>query len=93
MCAMFEIPLKPLSLHERITALTAQEMEQLPLSRIVISGRFSQSDGLQWVSNCIPNVPNVVSDNNIANTLTYFFKSSFTRTYLIVYIEEGAITV
>lgn len=27
MCAMLEIPLKPLNLHERITALTAQEME------------------------------------------------------------------
>ena len=64
MCAMLEVPLKPLNLHERITALTAQEMEELPLSRIVIRGRFTQSDGLQWISNCIPNVPNVIGDAN-----------------------------
>lgn len=62
MCAMLEIPLKPLNLHERIAALNPNEMEELPLSKIVISGRFTQSDGLQWISNCIPNVPNVVGD-------------------------------
>ena len=92
MCAMLEIPLKPLNLHERVSALTTQEMEQLPLSRIVITGRFSQSDALQWVSNCIPSVPTVIGENQ-SSTLTYFFKSSFTRTYLIVEIEDESIAV
>ena len=32
MCAMLEIPLKPLNLHERISALSAQEIEELPFS-------------------------------------------------------------
>lgn len=44
--AMLEIPLKPLSLHERVTTLTPEEMASLPLSKIVIRGRFSQQDGL-----------------------------------------------
>jgi len=92
MCALLEIPLKPLNLHERITGLSAFELQKLPLSRIVLSGRFSQQDGLQWISNCIPNVPNVISDSNMS-TLTFTFRSSFTKTYLIVEIEEGAVTV
>jgi len=89
---MLEIPLKPLNLHDRITSLTAQEMEQLPLSRLVIRGRFSQSDGLQWISNCVPNVPSVVGDGN-QQILTYFFRSIFTRTILVVEIEDATITV
>lgn len=92
MCAMLEIPLKPLNLHERISALTPNEMEELPLSRIVLGGRFSQSDGLQWVANIIPNVPNVIGDGQ-SSTLTYFFRSSFTKTVLVVQIEEESITV
>lgn len=46
LCALLEIPLKPLNLHERIPGLEVHEMEQLPLSRIVVRGRFSQQDGL-----------------------------------------------
>ena len=67
-------------------------MEQLPLSRLVIKGSFTQSDGLQWISNCVPNVPNVVGDGN-QSTLTYYFRSIFTRTVLIVEIEDATITV
>ena len=92
MCANLEIPLKPLNLHERIAPLSIPEMEELPLSRIVIQGRFGQSDGLQWISNCIPNVPSVVGDG-ASSTLTYCFKSSFVRTLLVVEIEDEQITV
>ena len=42
LCALLEIPLKPLNLHERVPGLEQHEMEQLPLSRIVVRGRFSQ---------------------------------------------------
>ena len=38
---MLEIPLKPLNLHERISNLSEAELAQLPLSRLVISGRFT----------------------------------------------------
>jgi len=89
---MLDIPLKPLNLHERINVLNASEIEELPLSKIVIRGRFSQQDGLQWISNCLPNVPTVIGDGG-TNKLTYTFRSSFTRTYLIVEIEDEAITV
>jgi len=41
MCAMLDIPLKPLNLHERINIVNASEIEELPLSKIVIRGRFS----------------------------------------------------
>ena len=67
-------------------------MEDLPMSRVVINGRFSQQDALQWISNMIPNVPNVVGDSS-ASTLTYFFRSSFSRTHLVVEIEEESIAV
>ena len=89
---MLEIPLKPLNLHERVSSLPAHELAELPLSRLVISGRFTQSDGLQWIANCIPNVPNVVGDGG-TQTITYYFKSSFTRTHLVVEIEDEKIIV
>ena len=92
MCAMVEIPLKPLNLHERIAALTSQEIEDLPMSRITIRGRFSQSDGLNWIANCIPNVPTVIGDG-AQSTLAYFFKSSFTKTILMVEIDEQCVSV
>ena len=41
MCATLEIPLKPLNLHERISPLTVDEMQDLPMSKVVINGRFS----------------------------------------------------
>ena len=40
----------------------------------------------------IPNVPNVVGDST-TSTLTYFFRSSFTRTHLMIEIEEEMIAV
>lgn len=92
MCALFEVPLKPLNLHERVPGLDPNEMEHLPLSEIVVRGRFSQQDGLQWVSNCLPNVPNVIGDSGAA-TLTYTFRSCFTHTFLIVEIMDQTITV
>ena len=58
----------------------------------MIRGRFTQQDGLRWISNCLPNVPNVIGDGGTP-TLTYTFRSSFAKTYLIVEIEEGTITV
>ena len=45
-CATLDIPLKPLNLHERVSPLSVQEMEDLPMSRVVINGRFSQQDAL-----------------------------------------------
>ena len=47
---------------------------------------------MQWISNCLPNVPNVVGDSAAA-TLTYTFRSCFTKTFLVVEIEDEAITV
>ena len=46
LCALIEVPLKPLNLHERIPGLEEAAIEMLPLSRIVVRGRFSQHDGL-----------------------------------------------
>ena len=37
-------------------------------------------------------MPNVVGDGG-AQILTYFFKSSFTRTHLVVEIEDESITI
>lgn len=37
-------------------------------------------------------MPNVIGDGNMT-TLTYTFRSSFSKTFLIVEIEEGTITV
>ena len=91
-CATLEVPLKPLNLHERISGLTQQELSELPLSTILMKGNFSQSDALIWVSNCIPNVPTVMSDVQ-EEAVKFHFKSSFTHTYLIIELQDGLISV
>ena len=57
-----------------------------------MKGQFSQSDALLWVSNCIPNVPTVMSDVQ-EESVKFHFKSSFTQTYLIIEIQDGLIQV
>ena len=91
-CAMMEIPLKPLNLHERIQDIPKELTESLPFSKIAIKGKFSQEIGLQWICNCLPNVPSVVGDAATQDgTIRFFFKSSFTKTYLIMEVSDGLI--
>ena len=41
----------------------------------------------------MPNVPNVIGDAAVNDkTIRFFFKSSFTLTYLIIEISDGEIT-
>ena len=65
-------------------------MNTLPLSKINMKGKFTQSDALIWLSNCLPNVPTVLGDNE-ESTLKFFFKSSFSGTVLIIEIDDGLI--
>lgn len=91
--ASLQIPLKPLSLHERISEIKPEIFVDLPLSEIVITGKFSLSEGVQWVSNCLPDVPTSHSESDEGKMSTFFFKSSFLGTYLICQIENGTINV
>lgn len=87
-----QVPLKPLSLHERVQELTDAHRESLPMSEIIIKGKFSMSDALQWISNCLPNVPHSTSEHD-SGVMQFYYKSSFLHTYLILEIHEGQINV
>lgn len=56
-CSTLSVPIKPLCLHERVPGLTDAHRESLPLSEITVTGSFSLDDGIQWVSNLLPEVP------------------------------------
>lgn len=88
---MLEVPLKPLSQHERITSISPEVLDKLPLSSIRIAGNFSYSDGVQWIANCLPNVS--ASQSEISQQATFFFKSCFTQTYLILEVRSKLVTV
>ena len=45
-CAMTEVPLKPLNLHERIQNIPEELRAALPFSKILIKGGFTQEVGL-----------------------------------------------
>ena len=59
--------------------------EVLPLSRLKLLGKFSLSDAHNWISNCLPDVPHNVASEEIDDTQhTYWFRSTFVGTYLMV---------
>lgn len=80
-----EVPLKPLNLHERVSSIDAVSY---PCSVIKVSGKFSISDALQWVSNCVQDAP-----TNIEKQIELFYKSALLGTFLSVTVEESAVTV
>jgi Bardet-Biedl syndrome 7 protein len=86
-----DIPLKPLNLHERVESIDETVLSTLPLSTIKITGRFTLTDAHNWISNCLTDVPpNSSSDDK---THTFFYKSTFVGTCLILQLMSGAITV
>lgn len=60
-CQVIDVELKPLSLHERIDAIDQSILEKLPLSSIGIKGKFSLTDAHNWISQCLPDVPQNVN--------------------------------
>jgi len=72
--------LKPLNLHERIEKI--ESMDELPLSKIIIRGKFTMSDCHNWISNCIPEVPPNVGSDDEKQPHLFYFKSTFVGTYI-----------
>lgn len=67
---VIDIELKPLSLHERVDSI--QNRDQLPLSTISILGKFSLTDAHNWISVCLPDVPQNVSHEETETHQLYF---------------------
>jgi len=84
----FNIPLKPLSLHERY--LAPVNTTKSNFNTLKITGEFSKSDIHTWIANCLPDFPhNLESEEGEAN-MTY--KSNFVGTYLFLkYSDKAAI--
>jgi len=77
-CQSFYLPIKPLSLHERISNYK-QDNEAPLMSQINIKGNFSETEINAWLSLCLPDVPqNVNEDDN-----TIYYRSSFIGSHLI----------
>lgn len=55
---LVDVELKPLNLHERVDSIA--EIDQLPLSRLSLKGRFTMTDGHNWIGQCLPEVPHNV---------------------------------
>ena len=58
-----------------------------------MTGKFSLSDGHNWVSNCLPDVPPNVSHDEENKTHVLYFKSTFVGTYLILELTSGVINI
>lgn len=54
MAVPLEVPIKSLNLHERVSSIGSQE---LPMSQIVLQGKFDISDALLWLQSCVNDVP------------------------------------
>lgn len=69
-------------------------MNELPLSVIKLTGKFSLTDAHNWVSNCLADVPpNVASDDHSDKIHTMYFKSAFVGTYIILELSRGLIVI
>jgi Bardet-Biedl syndrome 7 protein len=92
-CQVLDIPLKPLNLHERIDKLDDKVESELALSRIKITGKFSLTDAHNWISNCLPDVPPNASQDEQNQTHTFYFRSLFIGTHIILELSRNVITI
>lgn len=90
-CQALEVDMKPLNLHEHVDSFDKDLLEQLPLSRLLLKGSFSMDDGLNWIGNCLPDVPTHVQDESKPHILS--FKSCFVGTIVIVELNHGSLQV
>jgi len=96
-CKRIEIPILPLSLHEKISAESAKNekdnpllnKDDLELSSITLTGNFSQNDILNWISKCLYNVPKIQDTQEIV----IYYRSTFVGTYLILSLGDGKCTI
>jgi len=89
---VLDVELKPLSLHERIDNIEQSIIDSLPISRIGFQGKFSLTDALNWISQCLPDVPqNVNQDGDGSYTL--YFRSTFIGTYILIEMKNGMLDV
>ena len=89
-CQVLEVPLKPLNLHERIDTIEDSILAELPLSQIKIAGKFSLTDAHNWLANCLPDVPPNVQQDSVD---TFYFRSTFIGSYLVVQLQSQLITI
>lgn len=68
-------------------------MNELPLSVIKLTGKFSLTDAHNWVSNCLADVPPNVASDDSDKTHTMYFKSAFVGTYIILELSQGLIAI
>ncbi len=87
-CQSFYLPIKPLSLHERV-ADYKESTSSPPMSQITIKGSFGESDMNAWLSLCLPDVPQYVGEGET----TTVFRSSFTGSYLVCKCAKGNATL
>lgn len=83
-----EIPVKALNLHTRMQ-LSEKQFENLPASILKLTGKFDIEDAVQWVSNCLPEVP----PSNSEEKITLGYKQSFLGTLLFVKLQANQIVV
>ena len=83
-----EIPIKALNLHTRSDVMDST-LESLPTSKFLLSGNFDIEESLQWLNECLPDVPLSTQDTE----LRLGYKSSFLGTLMQVTTIEGEILV
>jgi Bardet-Biedl syndrome 7 protein len=88
---VIEVPLKPLSQHERISSIAPELLDQLPWSTLKVSGSFSYAEAVNWCSHFVPNISQSQSESALKQT--FYFKSCFTQTYLFMEVQQNSIVV
>eukprot|EP01017_Pseudomicrothorax_dubius_P042816 TRINITY_DN7043_c0_g1_i3.p1 TRINITY_DN7043_c0_g1~~TRINITY_DN7043_c0_g1_i3.p1 ORF type:complete len:729 (-),score=128.21 TRINITY_DN7043_c0_g1_i3:32-2218(-) len=79
-----QIPVRPLSLHERIVETSLDE-GSLPLNILTIKGSFSFSDMNSWMNQALPEVPKTEDEQ-----ARVIYRSTFVGTVLIADYQAGS---
>jgi len=83
-CQVISIPIKPLSLHERL--IEPVDEKNLSLNTLKITGNFTKNDISAWVNTCLPDLPNTAEEDEVRVNFT----SSFVGTILLCYYKAGS---
>lgn len=64
-------------------------LENLPISTMIVKGKFTLTDGHNWISQCLPDVPQNANQEDATMVHNLYFRSTFVGTLICIELKHG----
>eukprot|EP00906_Rhabdomonas_costata_P037409 RCo052665 len=85
---MASYQIRPLSLHQRLTE-KPQGLDELVVNTLTIEGKFSLSEMNSWLGQCLPDVP----ERTTGEEVTHYFRNTFQGTVLVARYRDREVSL